>query len=62
VIRGQGELHNEEHHNLYSFPNIIRMIKSRRMQRVGHIARMVRPKIYTGFGWKARRKETISKT
>jgi hypothetical protein len=23
--------HNEEHHNLYSWPNIIRMIKSRRM-------------------------------
>jgi hypothetical protein len=26
------ELHNEELHNLYSSPNIIRMIKSRRMR------------------------------
>jgi hypothetical protein len=27
-----GKLHNEELHNLYSSPNIIRMIKSRRMR------------------------------
>jgi hypothetical protein len=34
------KLHNEELHNLYSSPNIIRMIKSRRMRRAGHVARM----------------------
>jgi hypothetical protein len=34
------KLHNEELHNLYSSPNIIRMIKSRRMRSVGHVARM----------------------
>jgi hypothetical protein len=33
------KLHNEEH-NLYSSPNIIRMIKSRRMRWVWHVARM----------------------
>jgi hypothetical protein len=33
-------LHNEELHNLYSSPNIIRMIKSRRMRWAGHVARM----------------------
>jgi hypothetical protein len=33
------KLHNEELHNLYSSPNIIRMIKSRRMRRAGHVAR-----------------------
>jgi hypothetical protein len=33
-------LHNEELHNLYSSPNIIRMIKSRRMSWAGHVARM----------------------
>jgi hypothetical protein len=33
-------LHNEELHNLYSSPNIIRMIKSRRMGWAGHVARM----------------------
>jgi hypothetical protein len=33
-------LHNEELHNLYTPVNIIRVIKSRRMTRVGHVARM----------------------
>jgi hypothetical protein len=30
------KLHNEELHNMYSSPNIIRMIKSRRMRWAGH--------------------------
>jgi hypothetical protein len=34
------KLHNDELHNLYSSPDIIRMIKSRRMRWAGHIARM----------------------
>jgi hypothetical protein len=34
------KLHNEELHNLYSSPNIIRMIKLRRMKCAGHVARM----------------------
>jgi hypothetical protein len=34
------KLHNEELHNLYSSPNIIRMFKSRRMRWAGHAARM----------------------
>jgi hypothetical protein len=34
------KMHNEELHNLYSSPNIIRMIKSRRMGWAGHVARM----------------------
>jgi hypothetical protein len=33
-------LHNEELHVLYSSPNIIRHIKSRRMRWAGHVARM----------------------
>jgi hypothetical protein len=33
-------LHNEELHNLYSSPSIIRMIKSRRMRWAGHVTRM----------------------
>jgi hypothetical protein len=36
------KLHNEELHNLYSSPDIIRMIKSRRMRCSGHVARMGR--------------------
>jgi len=35
-----GELHNEELNNLYSSPNIVRVIKSRRMRWAGHVARM----------------------
>jgi hypothetical protein len=34
------KLHNEELHNLYSSPNIIRIIKSRRMIWVRHVARI----------------------
>jgi hypothetical protein len=34
------KLHNEELLNLYSSPNIIRQIKSRRMRWAGHVARM----------------------
>jgi hypothetical protein len=34
------KLHNEELHNLYSLPNIIRLIKSRRMRWAGLVARM----------------------
>jgi hypothetical protein len=34
------ELHNEELHDLYSSPSIIRIIKSRRMRLAGHVARM----------------------
>jgi hypothetical protein len=34
------KLHNDELHNLYSSPNIVRVIKSRRMRWEGHVARM----------------------
>jgi len=34
-------LHNEELNDLYSSPNIVRVIKSRRMRWAGHVARMV---------------------
>jgi hypothetical protein len=34
------KLHNDELHNLYSSPNIVRVIKSRRMRGAGHVARM----------------------
>jgi hypothetical protein len=34
------KLHNEERNDLYCSPNIVRMIKSRRMGWAGHVARM----------------------
>ena len=33
-------LHNDELNDLYSSPNIVRVIKSRRMRWAGHVARM----------------------
>jgi hypothetical protein len=40
-VTGEGrKLHNEGLHILYSFPNIIRHIKSRRMRWSGHVARV----------------------
>jgi hypothetical protein len=40
VTGGWRKLHNEELHNLYSSPSIIRIIKSKRMRWAGHVARM----------------------
>ena len=34
------KLHNAELHTLYSSPNIIRKLKSRRLKWAGHVARM----------------------
>ena len=34
------KLHNEELNNLYSLPNIVRVVKSRRMRWAGYVARM----------------------
>jgi hypothetical protein len=34
------KFHNDELHDLYSSPNIVRVIKSRRMKSAGHVSRM----------------------
>jgi hypothetical protein len=36
------KLYNEELHDLYSSPNIVRVIESRRIRWVGHVARIGR--------------------
>jgi hypothetical protein len=41
------KLHNDELHSLYSSPNIVRVIKPRRMRWIGHVARM--GVVFTGF-------------
>jgi hypothetical protein len=43
------KLYNEELNDLYSSPIIIRVIKSRRMIWAGHVARMGRGEVHTGF-------------
>jgi hypothetical protein len=43
------KLHNEELHDLYSSPNIVRVIKSRRMRCAEHVARMGRREAFIGF-------------
>jgi hypothetical protein len=40
LLRQWRKLHNEELNDLYLSPNIIRVIKSRRMRLTGHVARM----------------------
>ena len=47
------KLHNEELNDLYSSPNIVRVIKSRRMRWARHVARIGerRGEVYTGFWW-----------
>jgi len=42
---------NEELNDLYSLPNIVRVVKLRRMRWAGHVARMGRRETYTGFWW-----------
>jgi hypothetical protein len=40
VMGGWEKLHNEELRDLYSSPNIIRIMKSKGMRWAGHVARM----------------------
>jgi hypothetical protein len=50
------KLHNEELHDLYSSPSIIRIIKSRRMMWAGHVARMGRrSRTRIGCWWESQR-------
>jgi len=47
-VTGERRKLHDELHDLYSSPNIIRMIKSRRKRWAGHVARMGGG-VYTGF-------------
>jgi hypothetical protein len=55
VTREWRKLHNEELHDLYSSPSIIRIINSRRMKWVGHVARRG---TCTGCWWESQREAT----
>jgi hypothetical protein len=58
------KLHNVELHSLYSSPNIVKVIKSRRMRWVGHVARMGegRGEVFTRFWLGGPKEETTGKT
>jgi hypothetical protein len=49
------KLHNEELHDLYSSPSIIRIIKVRRMRWAGHVVRMREKRTRIGFWWESQR-------
>jgi hypothetical protein len=51
VIGGWRKLHSEEVRNLFSLPNIMRMITSRRMRLSAHVACMGRRGIHIGCWW-----------
>jgi hypothetical protein len=51
VTGGWRKLHNEEVHNLYSSPSIIRIIKSNMIKLARHVARMGRRRIHTEYLW-----------
>ena len=46
------KLHKEELNDLYCSPNIVRVIKSRRMRWAGQVARMGEERRIQGFGGK----------
>ena len=56
------KLHDLELNGLYSSPNVMRVIESRRMWPVGHIARTGQHRCIQGIGGETYGKETIWKT
>jgi hypothetical protein len=55
VTGGWRKLHNKEFHKFYSSPNIIIIIKSRRMRWEGHVARMGRMGMCVGYWWESQK-------
>jgi hypothetical protein len=55
------KLHNDELHNLYSSPNIVRMIKSSRMRWLGHVARMGEESVYRVLVWRLAGKRPLGR-
>jgi hypothetical protein len=53
------KVRNEELRNLYSSPNIIRMIKSRRMRWAGHVAFMGRKGFHIGYWWLSQKERDL---
>jgi hypothetical protein len=62
MVRGWRKLHNKQLHNLYSSPNINRMIKLRGMGWAGYVGCMEEVECISDFGGIARKKENTRKT
>jgi hypothetical protein len=55
-------LQNEELNDLYSSPNIVRVNKSRRMRRAGHVARMAKSRgVYMALAGKPEEMRTLGR-
>jgi hypothetical protein len=67
VTGGLRKLHEEELHNLYCSPNIIRMMKSNRMRWAGHVARMGggrmrrRRRMHIEFWWESQNERPLGR-
>jgi hypothetical protein len=64
--RGEDEpwikLHNDELHSLHSSPNIVRVIKSRRMRWAGHVAHMGEERnVYRVLVWRPEGKRPLGR-
>ena len=63
VTREMRKLHNEELKDLYSLPNIVWVVKSRRMWWAGHVARMVEGRgVYRVLAGKPEAKRPLGET
>jgi hypothetical protein len=55
-------VHYDELHNLYSSPNIVRVIKSRRMRWVGHVACMGEGRgVYRVLVWRPKHRRPLGR-
>jgi hypothetical protein len=51
------KLRNEELHNSYFSPNIIRTMTSRRMRWAGHVAQRGRREMHIGYRWESQKEK-----
>jgi hypothetical protein len=61
VTGGWRKLHNKELHDLYSSPNTIKTIKSRRMRREGHLARREDKRNTMLYWWESQRERPLGR-
>jgi hypothetical protein len=55
---GWRKLHNEELHNMYPSPRVIRMISSRRIRQAGQVARTERRGMHIRYWWESQKENS----